>query len=56
MFARSVIPLAEDLRNRGGIDPRESFIEGTFGPAKERGNGRPLHRHRRRWKIEPLFA
>lgn len=31
--------LAEDLRERGGIDLNESFIDGTFAPAKK-GGGR----------------
>lgn len=29
--------LAEDLRQRGGIDIREAFIDGTFSSAKKRG-------------------
>lgn len=31
--------LAEDLRERGGIDVRECFVDGTFVPAKKGGPG-----------------
>ena len=30
-----LLALAEDLRERGGIDIREAFIDGTFAPAKK---------------------
>ena len=35
VFKRIVLELAEDLYERGGIDIREAFIDGTFSPAKK---------------------
>jgi transposase len=35
VFRRIVQQLAEDLSERGGIDIREAFIDGTFVPAKK---------------------
>jgi transposase len=35
VFKRIVHELAEDLHERGGIDIREAFIDGTFAPAKK---------------------
>jgi len=35
VFAKILTALAEDLRERGGIDLREGFIDGTFAPAKK---------------------
>ena len=35
IFRRIVQELAEDLSERGGIDIREAFIDGTFVPAKK---------------------
>lgn len=35
MFAKILTALAEDLRDRGGIDLSEGFIDGTFAPAKK---------------------
>ena len=37
VFERIVKELAEDLYERGGIDIRETFIGGSFSPAKKRG-------------------
>ena len=34
VFDRILTALAEDLRQRGGIDLSEGFIDGTFAPAK----------------------
>jgi transposase len=34
-FEKILIALAEDLRDRGGIDLSEGFIDGTFAPAKK---------------------
>lgn len=34
VFERVLAALAEDLRDRGGVDLREAFIDGTFAPAK----------------------
>ena len=39
VFEQVLRTLAEDLRNRGGLDLSESFIDGTFAPAKK-GGGR----------------
>jgi transposase len=35
IFEKILIALAEDLRDRGGIDLSEGFIDGTFAPAKK---------------------
>jgi len=35
VFAQILTALAEDLRDRGGIDLSEGFIDGTFAPAKK---------------------
>ena len=35
VFERIVKELAEDLYERGGIDIRETFIDGSFSPAKK---------------------
>ena len=35
VFKRIVHQLAEDLYERGGIDIREAFIDGSFAPAKK---------------------
>ena len=32
-----MLAVAQDLKDRGGIDLRECFIDGTFVPAKKRG-------------------
>ena len=37
VFQCIVKELAEDLYERGGIDIRETFIDGSFSPAKKRG-------------------
>jgi transposase len=36
-FERVLKTLAEDLRDRGGLDLSETFIDGTFAPAKKGG-------------------
>lgn len=36
-FKRVLRTLAEDLKERGGLDLSESFIDGTFAPAKKGG-------------------
>jgi transposase len=38
-FEKVLRALAEDLRDRGGLDLSETFIDGTFAPAKK-GGGR----------------
>ena len=35
VFEHILVALAEDLRERGDIDLREAFIDGTFAPAKK---------------------
>ena len=35
IFEKILTALAEDLRDRGGIDLSEGFIDGTFAPAKK---------------------
>jgi len=35
VFAKILTALAQDLKDRGGIDLREGFIDGTFAPAKK---------------------
>jgi len=35
VFVRILAALAEDLKERGGIDLSEGFIDGTFAPAKK---------------------
>ena len=35
VFVRILTALAQDLKDRGGIDLREGFIDGTFAPAKK---------------------
>ena len=39
MLSRVLEALAEDLKERGGLDPSECFIDGTFVVAKK-GGGR----------------
>jgi transposase len=35
VFVKILTELAQDLKNRGGIDISEGFIDGTFAPAKK---------------------
>lgn len=37
VFDGILLTLADDLRERGKLDLREAFIDGTFAPAKKRG-------------------
>ena len=37
MFDAILLALAEDLKERGKLDLREAFIDGTFAPAKKGG-------------------
>ena len=51
--------LAEDLHERGGIDLEESFIDGTFAPAKKGGGTweRPVGaRARRSWPLQTALV
>jgi transposase len=47
VFRRIIEVLAADLQERGGIDIREAFIDGSFVPAK-RGGCRRLDKTRQR--------
>ena len=42
-LAGALLAIAQDLKDRGGLDLRECFIDGTFVPAKKGGvaSGRP---------------
>lgn len=42
-LAGALLAIAQDLKERGGLDLRECFIDGTFVPAKKGGaaSGRP---------------
>ena len=35
VFEEVLLALVEDLRDRGGLDIREAFIDGSFSPAKK---------------------
>jgi transposase len=37
VFNAVLLALADDLRERGELDLREAFIDGTFAPAKKGG-------------------
>src|SRR6266542_529605 len=43
VMERVLLVIAQDLKDRGGLDLRECFIDGTFVPAKKGGaaSGRP---------------
>src|ERR1044071_3011613 len=43
VFSEVLLYLARDLKDRGGLDLSECFIDGTFAPAKKGGSwlGRP---------------
>ena len=43
VFEELLVALAEDLQERGGLNLKECFIDGTFAPAKKGGSksGRP---------------
>ena len=38
VFEQVLLKLAQDLKDRGGLDLRECFIDGTFVPAKKGGS------------------
>ncbi len=59
VFERILCALAEDLRDRGGIDLREAFIDGTFAPAKRGVLGlvKPSEaRAPRSWPLQTLLV
>ncbi len=59
VFRRIVEELAADFQERGGIDIREAFIDGSFVPA-EKGAGRPAGRNGAKgagsWRLRTLPA
>lgn len=58
-LARVVRALAQDLKDRGGIDIEECFIDGTFLPAKKGGGwlGKPRGaRVPRSWQSQTLLV
>jgi hypothetical protein len=57
VFDEILTTLAEDLRDRGGIDLSEGFIDGTFAPAKRGAqmSARPnAVKARRSWALQTL--
>jgi hypothetical protein len=49
-----LLAIAQDLKDRGGLDLQECFIDGTFVPAKKGGAGlgRPsAGRARKSWQL-----
>lgn len=54
VMERVLLAIAQDLKDRGGLDLRECFIDGTFVPAKKGGaaSGRPSGgRAPRSWQL-----
>ena len=54
-----LLAVAQDLKDRGGIDLRECFIDGTFVPAKKGGatSGRPsVARGPRSWPLQTAMV
>lgn len=54
VIERVLLAIAQDLKDRGGLDLRECFIDGTFVPAKKGGAalGRPSGgRAPRSWQL-----
>ena len=54
-----LLAIAQDLKDRGGLDLRECFIDGTFVPAKKGGaaSGQPsAGRARRSWQLPTAMA
>jgi transposase len=51
--------LATDLRDRGGLDLTEGFIDGTFAPAKKGGSAsarRSVARGPRSWQLQTAMV
>jgi transposase len=58
-YKRVLIALAEDLHERGGLDLSETFIDGTFAPAKKGGGtwGLPVGaKARRSWQLQTALV
>src|SRR5258705_12783842 len=54
-----LLAVAQDLKDRGGLDLRECFIDGTFVPAKKGGSAweRPsAERAARSWQLQTATA
>ena len=59
VYDRVLRTLAEDLRDRGGLDLSESFIDGTFAPAKKGGGmwDPPVGaKARRSWQLQTALV
>jgi len=59
VFKRIIHELAEDLYERGGIDIRETFIDGSFAPAKKGAllsAIRSVERAPRSWQLQTLLV
>jgi transposase len=59
VFKRIIHELAEDLYERGGIDIRETFIDGSFAPAKKGAllsAVRSAERAPRSWQLQTLLV
>ncbi len=59
VFKRIIHELAEDLYERGGIDIRETFIDGSFAPAKIGAllsAIRSVERAPRSWQLQTLLV
>lgn len=59
VYTRVLRTLAEDLRDRGGLDLSESFIDGTFAPAKKGGGmwDPPVGaKARRSWQLQTALV
>jgi transposase len=57
VFRRIIEELAADLQERGGIDIREAFIDGSFVPAKKgamRSEGRNAAKGAGSWQLRTL--
>jgi transposase len=59
IFKRIIHELAEDLYERGGIDIRETFIDGSFAPAKKGAllsAIRSVEKAPRSWQLQTLLV
>jgi len=59
VFKRIIHELAEDLYERGGIDIRETFIDGSFAPAKKGAllsAIRSVEKAPRSWQLQTLLV
>ena len=59
VLERVLLAIAQDLKDRGGLDLRECFIDGTFVPAKKGGaaSGRPsVAKAPRSWALQTAMV